>query len=171
VTEELQLPSAEAEAIATSAAEAESAAPEVAEPEGAEPPPVTPAEGRQRALVVLEVLAGLRGVPEAAQELGLEPQGYYHLEERAVKGLVEACVARERGPRRDLTKELAHLRTEYARIVRECARYQALLRTTQLSVGIDSQKKPPIVRQRKKRPTVRALRAIRRLKSPPIEGK
>ena len=53
--------------------------------------PVDPASvddnelGRRRAVVVLEVLAGLRGVSNAAQELDIALQAYYQLEERAVK--------------------------------------------------------------------------------------
>lgn len=126
------------------------------EPEGIE---------RRRAVVVLEVLAGLRGAGEAARELGIALQGYYQLEERAVKGLVRALVPRPPGPKRDWQRECEDLQKEKERLVAENARYQALVRTAQLSVGVDPDAPKKATKKRNRRPTVRALRAIDQLES------
>ena len=121
---------------------------------------------RRRALLVLEVLAGLRSAPQAAEELNMPLQSYYQLEERAVKGLVAACEPQPPGPRRNYEKEAAELVQERDRLRQECARYQALVRTSQLSVGLNPDK--PVKKSSKKRhrrPTVRALRAIGQIES------
>lgn len=126
---------------------------------------------RRRGVVILEVLAGLRGSSEAAQELGIALQGYYVLEERAVKGLVAACEPRPPGPKRNYRREAEELRDENERLRAENARYQALVRTSQLSVGMDPDKKPKEngngKKKRNRRPTIRALRAIDQLESKP----
>ena len=127
-----------------------------------------PTEGqsveRRRAVLVLEVLAGLRTAGEAADELDIALQGYYNLEERAVKGLVAACEKRPRGPRRDFAKEIEDLEHERDRLRSENARYQALVRASQLSVGVDPDA-PKSKRKRQRKPTVRALRAIDQIQS------
>lgn len=147
------------------------------EPSPAEVEPETTAgpcpDARRRGLVVLEVLAGVRSAPEAAELLGMVIQSYYVLEERAVAGLIEACVPRPSGPRRNLEKELEELTRERDRLRDECARYQALVRASQKTVGLAPAKEKTERRpaktapRRKKRPTVRALRAIHRLESTP----
>lgn len=122
--------------------------------------------GRRRAVVILEVLAGLRGAGAAAQELGIALQSYYQLEERAVKGLVAACEPRPPGPKRDYRREVEELQAEKDRLLAENARYQALVRASQLSVGVDPDKPGKTSkRKRNRRPTVRALRAIDQLES------
>ncbi len=127
-----------------------------------------PGMERRRAIVILEVLAGVRGASEAAQELGVALQAYYQLEERAVKGLVSACVPRPPGPKRDYQREAEELRKERDRLVAENARYQALVRTSQLSVGLDPDKpRKSGGKKRHRRPTVRALRAIDQIESKP----
>lgn len=120
--------------------------------------------GRRRAVLILEVLAGLRTAGDAASELGIALQGYYQLEERAVKGLVRACEPRPPGPKRDYVREVAELERERDRLRSENARYQALVRASQLSVGVDREK-PKTKRKRQRKPTVRALRAIDQLES------
>ena len=127
--------------------------------------PVKSAE--RQAVVILEVLAGMRTAPAAADDLSVGLNRYYQLEERAVAGLVEALKPRPRGPRRDLEKELRVLEKDKKRLQEDCARYQALVRTAQLSVGLrleDREAKAPSSR-RKRKPTVRALRAIARVES------
>lgn len=121
---------------------------------------------RRRGVVILEVLAGLRNASDAAQELDLVVQTYYQLEERAVRGLVEACAPLPPGPKRDYVREVEELEKERDRLQAENARFQALVRTSQLSVGIDpDRRKAP--KKRNRRPTVRALRAIGQLESKP----
>ncbi len=121
---------------------------------------------RRRAVVILEVLAGLRGATDAAQDLGIALQAYYQLEERAVKGLVMACEPRPPGPKRDYPREVEALQKEKDRLLAENARYQALVRTSQLSVGLDPDKpKKRSTKRRNRQPTVRALRAINQIES------
>ena len=91
-------------------------------------------------------------------------QGYYALEERAVKGLVAACVPRPPGPKRNYQREAEELQKERDRLRAENARYQALVRASQLSVGVDADK-PRKTPKRNRRPTVRALRAIDQIES------
>jgi len=127
-----------------------------AEPDGIE---------RRRAIVILEVLAGLRGSGDAAKELGVALQAFYQLEERAVKGLVRALKPRPPGPKRDYQREAEELKQEKDRLLAENARYQALVRTSQVSVGLDPDKPRPTTKKRNRRPTVRALRAIDQIES------
>lgn len=123
---------------------------------------------RRRAVVILEVLAGLRGASDAAQELGIGVQSYYQLEERAVKGLVAACAPRPPGPKRNYRREVEELEQERDRLQAENARYQALVRASQLSVGLDPDApRKTTSKKRNRRPTVRALRAIGQIESKP----
>ena len=119
---------------------------------------------KRRALVILEVLAGFRSAPEASEELAVSQQTYYQLEERALKGLVSGCVPRPAGPQRNWERDALRLEKENSKLKAECARYQALLRTSQLSVGLDPDLKKSSGKKRR-RPTVRAVRALSRLES------
>ena len=118
---------------------------------------------RLRAVVVLEVLAGIRSCNDAAADLSITLQSYYQLEERAVKGLVAACEPKPPGPRRNFEREAEELRQERDRLQSENARYQAIVRTSQLTVGLDPDK--ACTKKRNRKPTVRALRAIDKLES------
>ena len=120
--------------------------------------------GRRRAVIVLEVLAGIRGTTDAARELGLGVQAYYQLEERAVRGLAAACEPQPPGPKRDYVREVAKLEKERDRLQAENARYQALVRASQLSIGVDPDK-TPVKKKRQRQPSVRALRAIDQIES------
>src|SRR5262249_7411877 len=57
-------------------------------------------EARQRAALILEVLAGGRTPVQAAQPLAVSLSRYYLLEEKALHGLLAACEPAPRGPRR-----------------------------------------------------------------------
>ena len=48
------------------------------------------AGARRKAMVILEVLGGVRTPTDAAEELGIPTPRYYQWEERAVEGLVSA---------------------------------------------------------------------------------
>lgn len=128
------------------------------------PLPERPGVERRRAVVILEVLAGLRGASDAARELGIAIQAYYQLEERAVRGLVAACESRPPGPKRDYRREAEQLQRERDRLVAENARYQALVRASQLSVGLEPERLKK-TKKRQRRPSVRALRAIDQIES------
>lgn len=123
------------------------------------------------AAAVLEVLAGVRSVADAASALGLSSPRYYVLEGRALEGLVQGCEPREKGPRPSAEREAAKLRREVSRLERELGRQQALARAASRAAGLAASKPPPPPKghgkRRRKKPVVRALRAARRLQSTP----
>jgi hypothetical protein len=119
-------------------------------------------EAKRLAAVVLEVLAGTRSPPQAAEVVGVTLPYYYQLETRALNGLIAACEQRPRGRQPDLETELARLRQEVDRLQREVARHQALVRLTQRTVGVP----PPAPKKgarRQRKPAVRALRRAEQL--------
>ena len=130
------------------------------------PPPPSRA-ARRVAAVVLEGLAGARTPAQAAEALGVSVARYHVLEGRALQGLVAGCEPREKGPGRTPEKALEESRRECDKLRRECARYQALARASHRTVGISppprTQAKAGTKKRRPRTPTVRALRAARRL--------
>lgn len=125
-------------------------------------------EARRVAAAVLEVLAGSRTPVDAATALGVSAPRYYVLEARALAGLVAACESRAKGRTRTPEMELAALRKEHERLQRECARAQALARASQRAVGLSTpkpEKKSGEKGRRRRKPTVRALKAANLLKS------
>lgn len=146
-------------------------------------------EARRTAAVILEVLAGLRTPTGAATALGIPLPRYYVWEARAVQGLVTACQPRPRGPVVSADRQLAGLERELAVARRELARHQALARTAQRALGLPpapAETRPPATvhgktkgkgrdapaesRPRRRRPTVRALRAARLLRAEDSSG-
>ena len=122
-------------------------------------------EAKRLAAVLLDVLAGARTPPEAAEVLGVSLPRYYQLEDPGLTGLVAACEARPRGRQANAETELQAVAKENARLKKELARYQALVRLTQRAVGVP----PPAAakaagRKRKRKPTVRAMRRAERLR-------
>jgi hypothetical protein len=124
-------------------------------------------EGKRRAAVVLEVLAGLRSPLQAAEVLGLSLPGFYQLEERALSQLQLGCEARPRGRQANAETQLHTLTKENERLQQEIGRYQALLRLTQRTVGVSpaAPAKAAAGRKRKRKPVVRALRRAERLRA------
>jgi hypothetical protein len=120
-------------------------------------------EAKRLAAVVLDVLAGSRTPPQAAEALGLSLPRYYQIEARALGGLVEACESRPRGRRPDVEAELAAANKELERVKRELARCQSLVRLTQRTVGV-APPSPAKPGKRKRRPLVRALRRAEQLR-------
>jgi hypothetical protein len=128
-------------------------------------------EAKRLAAVLLDVLTGSRTPPQAAEALGVSLPRYYQLEERGFRGLLAACEPRPRGRKADVQTELAALKKENERLVRELGRQQALARLTQRTVGVP----PPAPakatgRKRKSRPRVRALRRAERLRAEAGDG-
>jgi hypothetical protein len=123
------------------------------------------AEARRLAAAVLEVLAGARAPAEAASALGLSLVRYYQVEARALRALVAGCEAKPRGRSPSLAKELALLRQENARLGREAARQQALLRAAQRAVGLAPPRTAagPSAKKVRRRRQARALSAAARL--------
>jgi hypothetical protein len=136
-------------------------------------------QGRRQAVAILEVLAGVRRPSEAAQVLETSLPRYYQLERRALTGLLAACEPAPRGPRIDASRRISSLERENRRLQRECDRQQALVRAAERSLGLVL---PPIVkppvkgqegkpgssgtkRRRSRRPSVRALKAVRVLQA------
>ena len=100
--------------------------------------PVTASsDARRVAGAILEVLAGVRSITDAAVALGIAPARYYVLEARAVAGLITACEPRSPGPHSGsgLAREVDRLRAERDRLRDEAARYQALARIAQTAFG------------------------------------
>jgi len=137
------------------------------------PPPAATVSpmAKQRAAVILEVLAGSRTPLQAAQALAVSLPRYYMLETRAVQGLLGACEPAPRGPAADQRRVQQALRAECERWQRECARQQALLRATQRALGLSPPKTPPPPvkdgkkRRQPRRPRVRALQMAARLQA------
>jgi hypothetical protein len=128
-------------------------------------PPVSP-EAKRRAAVLFEVLAGVRTPQQAAEALGLSLPGFYQMEERATLQVQLGCEVRPRGRQANGEAKAAALGKEVERLKQEVARYQALLRLTQRTVGV-----PPAAQakaaanKRKRKPVVRAMRRAERLRA------
>jgi len=130
-------------------------------------------EANRLAVAILEVLAGARSPAEAAEALKISLPRYYILETRALEGLVAACEPKPLGKQPSPETRIVALEKQLQQAQRECARQQALVRVAQRSVGLsatDAQKgKASAKRDRrgrkKRRPTVRALKAADTLKS------
>jgi hypothetical protein len=143
------------------------------------PKPPDPAEADPRAVaerakltaaVVLDVLAGNRSPGDAASALGLSVARYYVIEEQAINGLIARCSPRQRGRQKDPGKEIAQMTAENQRLTQALLRQQALVRTSQRSLGVAIPAKPaaataasPGRGKGKRQPKVRALRAAKRL--------
>jgi hypothetical protein len=140
------------------------------------------AEAKRTAAVILEVLAGVRTPANAASALGIRPPRYYLWEQRAIQGLIGACQPRPRGRTVSTDRRLAQLERELAFSRRELARHQALARTTQRALGLAPATAPaPAPRSkaqgvssgtkpRRRKPSVRALRAARFLQGADSSG-
>ena len=122
-------------------------------------------EVQRLAAAILEVLAGARTPAQAAEVLGVSVPRYYQVEGRAMRGLVEACAPRPRGPGHSADKELAALRRQHDRLQHELTRQQTLVRLAQRTIGLPppAAAKPAPGKKRRRRPTVRALQAAAHL--------
>ena len=129
-------------------------------------------EANRIVVAILEVLAGIRSPAEAAAALNISLVRYYLLETRALDGMVAACEPKSLGKQPSPQTRIASLEKELQQARRECARQQALVRVAQRSVGLSatdgqkgkaSSKRDPKGRK-KRRPTVRALKAANTLR-------
>ena len=133
-------------------------------------------ETNRRAAIVLEVLAGMRTPSEAASALGLSVNYYYVLERKALRGLLAACEPQPKGPPGPgLERQLARLEKELTKCRQECLRQASLVRAAERAFGLPSSTKPSRPnksssengspkRKRRRRPTVRAMRAAESLR-------
>jgi hypothetical protein len=127
-------------------------------------------QARRQAACILEVLAGLRTPEQAAQTLAVSLQTYYHVEARAMRGLIHGCTRTPPGRTMLLLKQVRGLELRCATLENQLGRYQALLRNAQrgllpppppTTTKTDAQAKTNGEgRRRKHRPVVRALRTI-----------
>jgi hypothetical protein len=129
-------------------------------------------EANRRAVAVLEVLGGLRTPADAAAALGIAVPRYYQLETRALERMVTALEPRSLGKQPSLEGRVVRLQKELEQARRECGRQQALVRVAQRSLGLKPPSVPngqtpakdrrtglPGTGRRKRKPTVRALKA------------
>jgi hypothetical protein len=137
-------------------------------------------EAQQVAAVILEVLAGVRTPTEAARVLSFSVPRYYLWEQRAIEGLARACEPRPKGKVMSQRHQIAVLEKDIARLRQECRRQQALVRVSHRTIGLapsaQAVAKPaakPCSKaatqvagpasgkvKRKRRPAVRALKAV-----------
>lgn len=152
----------------------------------AEPKEPISREAQRFAAGILEVLAGVRTPTDAATAMGISVPRYYLWEQRALEGLVAACQPRGRGKIVSTRCQILALEKEIARLKQECARQQALVRAAQRTIGLAPPPAPksttkPVTkaggkvagkRARKRRPAVRALKAVAALRatSAPEDG-
>jgi len=127
-------------------------------------------EANRIAAAILEVLAGVRTPTDAATALSVAPPRYYQLEQRALEGLLSACEPRRLGRVQTSDSQIATLEKELQRLRQECVRQQALVRAAQRTIGLAPPASKPVGKStgkatRKRRPTVRALKAARTLQS------
>ena len=139
--------------------------------------PAASSPAKRQAAAILEVLAGVLRPAEAARLLETSLPRYYLWEKRALAGLLAACEPAPRGPRLDLSRQMAALERENRRLRRECDRQQALVRAAERALGLA---RPSVAktaakpkeeaegshgkRRRVRRPTVRALKASQTLR-------
>jgi len=143
-------------------------------------------EAQQLAAVILEVLAGVRTPTEAAKVMSFTVPRYYFWEQRAIEGLARACEPRPKGQVMSQRHQIAVLEKEVARLRQECSRQQALVRASQRTIGLagsaQASAKPAAKAsgkvaakvatvtagkgKRKRRPAVRALKAVAVLQAP-----
>ena len=130
----------------------------------------TTVDCRRQAAAILEVLAGVRTPTDAAKALALSLPAYYKLESRALQGLVMGCQPVSRGRCPSPEGESRKLRRDCQRLQQELQRYQALARNAQRAAGLGPATPSPKTDargRRKRKPFVRALRAIESLRSIP----
>jgi hypothetical protein len=134
-------------------------------------------EAQCMATGILEVLAGIRTPTEAAAALGISVPRYYLLEQRALAGLISACEKRPIGRGCSPQRRIAALEKENVKLRQDCTRQQALVRVAQRTIGLPAPPTKPVVKaggkgnekfKRKRRPMVRALKAVAALREAPI---
>ena len=119
-------------------------------------------EARKHACVLLEVLSGLKGPGEAAEELAVSLPRYYVLEARALEGFVKALEPRERGPGpASVESRLAKAKSESEQLRKELTRAQSMLRMARRAAGLKPEKRPTAEKGKKsKRRKVNRTRRV-----------
>lgn len=91
---------------------------------------------RRLAALLLEAWSGVRSTQSAADAMGVALTRFYQLEARALQLLVSAMEPRPRGRQRTAESEVAKLKAEKQRLLRDAERFQSLYRTSQRALGI-----------------------------------
>jgi hypothetical protein len=130
-------------------------------------------EAKRLAAAILEGLSGLRGPQEISEALKISMTRYYHLETRALQGLVEALEPRPRGRQHNPQTDMVKMARDNARLERELKRAQALVRSAQRTIGLLPARKSKLGTDGKKarrtrRAMVRAEKAVEALRQPPV---
>ena len=132
------------------------------------------AQARKLAAVILEVLAGLRTVNDAAVAVAMSLPRYYACELRALQGLLAACEPPVRGRQPSAASELATLQRRCEQLQQQVVRQQSLLRLAQRGIGLSPATTTPASKpgkgKRRRRPRLRALKAIEQLRPPTTPG-
>ncbi len=123
-------------------------------------------ESRRLAAAVLDVLGGGRSAPQAAEVLEISLPRYYALEARAVEGLMKACEPRPRGRVLSPERQIALVKRELARVMRERDGLLTQLRMAHRAMALAEPKASPKAK-RKRRPQARAKRVAAVLRSAP----
>lgn len=97
---------------------------------------------RRLAALLLEAWSGVRSTQSAADAMGVAVTRFYQLEARALQSLVAAMEPRARGRQRTHASEIAKLKTDKQRLLRDVERFQSLYRTSQRALGIAVAKPP-----------------------------
>jgi hypothetical protein len=127
-------------------------------------------DARRQAVLVLELLTGLRSPSETCEALGCSSTRVYQLETRALQAVITAMEPRPRGPQPNLERRIAELERDKEALADELQRTQALLRAAYRSFGVPASAAPgggskPASRtrasKRRKKPA-RARKAIAR---------
>ena len=145
-------------------------------------------EANRLAVVILEVLAGVKTPSDAAVNLGISLPRYYQLETRALEGLVLALEPKPKGKQPSPQHQIAVLQQELEQTRRACARQQALARVAQRTLAVKLPSRPTRAGQkgakppgsqaavgkapeprdragrRRRRPAVRAIKAVQALR-------
>ena len=91
---------------------------------------------RRHAALLLEAWSGVRTTQSASEAMGVAVTRFYQLEARALQMLVSAMEPRSRGRQLTPASELAKLKAEKQRLLRDVERFQSLYRTAQRALGI-----------------------------------
>ncbi|HEX6813061.1 MAG TPA: hypothetical protein VF384_15660 [Planctomycetota bacterium] len=91
---------------------------------------------RRLTALLLEAWSGVRSTQSASDAMGVALPRFYQLEARALQMIVQAMEPRPRGRQRTAESELARLKAEKQRLVRDAERLQSLYRTAQRALGI-----------------------------------
>jgi len=97
---------------------------------------------RRQAALLLEVWSGVRTTQAASDAMGIAVTRFYQLEARALQMIVSAMEPRQRGRQKTPETELAKLKVEKQRLLRDVERFQSLYRTSQRSLGVVIAKPP-----------------------------